>query len=237
MFGRVGACCALVAASLTFPTAEPRRVLFIGNSLTLANGLGAMVEALARAAGDTPIEAHSVAIAGYSLEDHWHSGEARRILAGGRWTTVVLQQGPSTQPQSEVLLREYVGRFDREARRSGAQTAIFMAWPPRAGPGTFADSSRSYRHANDDVHGLLLPVGDAFRVAIETDPSVRLFGPDGFHPSPLGTYLAAIVIHRALSHRSEPFVPAGLADPKSGFPEIRTPETVVTLLKVAASVR
>ena len=86
-------------------------------------------------------------------------------------------------------------------------------------------------------HRLLLPVGDAFRVAIEKDPSVSLFGPDGFHPSPLGTYLAAIVIHRALSHRSEPFVPAGLGDPKSGFPEIRTPETVVTLLKVAASVR
>src|SRR5215213_597115 len=163
---RTLACGTLAVFSLALHAPAPQRVLFIGNSLTAANGLAGMVEALAREAGDPPIETRTVAVGGYSLEDHWQHGDARKILAAGRWTTVVLQQGPSTQSDSEVLLRDYVRRFDRAARQAGAATAVFMAWPARAGPGTFSDSSRSYRHANDDIHGLLLPVGAASCVAI-----------------------------------------------------------------------
>jgi hypothetical protein len=234
---RAGACCLLAALSLAGRPDVPQRVLFIGNSLTQANGLGAMVEALARQAGDPPIETRTIAVGGYSLEDHWQGGEARRVIAACRWTTVVLQQGPSTQHDSEMQLRAYVRRFDAEIKRAGAATGVFMAWPPRAGPGTFGDSSRSYRHANDDVHGVLLPVGDAFRVALQRAPGVEILGADGFHPTPLGTYLAALVVHRALTHRAEPFVPASLEASDGRFPLVRTPDAVVTLLKVAAAVR
>jgi hypothetical protein len=233
---RLLACGTLAVLSLVVQAPAPQRVLFIGNSLTAANGLAGMVEALAREAGDPPIETRTVAVGGYSLQDHWEQGDARKILANGRWTTVVLQQGPSTQPDSEVLLRDYVRRFDRAARQVGAATAVFMAWPPRAGPGTFSDSSRSYRHANDDIHGLLLPVGDAYRVALEHDPAFPVLGSDGFHPTPLGSYLAALVIHRGLSGRSEPCVPASIA--AAGVrPPGRTLDATLTLLKVAAAVR
>jgi hypothetical protein len=182
MFGRVCACCAVVAASLAFTTAEPRRVLFIGNSLTLANGLGAMVEALARAAGDPPIEARSVAIAGYSLEDHWHSGDARRARHFCRFEPI-LQARQRRRARPAPSGRRCIPRGDRE--RSERRTF----WPRRISP------EPPWNLPRRDCH---LPV---------------------------------------LSHRSEPFVPDGLQDPKSGFPAIRTPETVVTLLKVAASVR
>ncbi len=72
-------------------------MLFIGNSLTAANRLGPMIEALARASGGPSIETRTVAYGGYSLEDHWTGGDARRTLAEGGWSTVVLQQGPSSQ--------------------------------------------------------------------------------------------------------------------------------------------
>jgi hypothetical protein len=130
-----------------------------------------------------------------------------------------------------------VRRFAGEAARIGARTAIFMAWPPRAGPGTIADSSRSHRHAAADVGALLLPVGDAFQIALEGDPHLEVLSADGFHPSPLGTYLAAIVIHKALSNRSAPFVPADLAtagDPQR-FPAIHVSPRTITLLKSAAA--
>src|SRR5262245_59998455 len=55
------------------------RVLFIGNSLTEANGLAAMVETLSREAGGTPISTASVVVGGFSLEDHWNEGTARRL--------------------------------------------------------------------------------------------------------------------------------------------------------------
>jgi hypothetical protein len=109
-----------------------------------------------------------------------------------------------------------------------------MVWPPRSGPGTFAQVSQSYRSAAADVHGLLLPAGDAFRVALEKDPSTPLFDADGFHPSALGTYLAAVVIHQALSNRGEPFVPATLQSPDGRFPAIVLAPEAVALLKSAA---
>ena len=43
-------------------------------------------------------------------------------------------------------------------------------------------------------HHLVLPVGEAWRSAWRIDPNIALYGPDGFHPSLMGTYLAALVV-------------------------------------------
>jgi hypothetical protein len=52
----------------------------------------------------------------------------------------------------------------------------------------------SYAGAATLIDGVLFPVGDAWRAAWRRDPRLALYGPDGFHPSPLGTSLAALVI-------------------------------------------
>ncbi len=212
-----------------------QRVLFVGNSLTLANGLPAMVSALADAAGDPPIVTRTVASGGVSLEDHWRQGEARLALARGGWSAIVLQQGPSSQPDSQDLLREFVRLFDRDARKVKARVALYMVWPPRSGPGTFAQVSLSYSRAAADVGGLLLPVGDVFRDALAIDPRLALLGPDGFHPTPLGTLLAAIVIHQRLSARAVPFVPAMLESPTAAFAPIRLAAETMQVFRTAAS--
>jgi hypothetical protein len=233
---RALACVLALALARSGPQAPPaKRVLLVGNSLTLANGLGAMIEALGRAVGDPPIETRTVAAGGYSLEDHWKHGEARRAIATGTWSAVVLQQGPSSQADSQTLLREYTRRFDREARRAGAQVALFMVWPPRSGPGTYADVSRSYRRAAADVHGVLLPVGDAFAAASRLNAAAPLFGPDGFHPTSLGTCLAAIVIHQALTERAEPFVAPFLSPSGDEFPPVTLSPSMVVLFRAAAT--
>jgi hypothetical protein len=45
---------------------------------------------------------------------------------------------------------------------------------------------------------VLLPAGDAWRRAWRLDPDLSLYGPDGFHPSRLGSILAALVIYGGL---------------------------------------
>ena len=173
------------------------RILFIGNSLTAANNLPSMVESVARSANRKAIT-RMVAFADYSLEDHWTRGDARRAIGEGGWSLVVLQQGPSALPESQVLLREYTRRFDADIRRAGARTALYMVWPSRARERDFEGVSRSYAAAANDVGGLLFPVGDAWRAAWARDPSIALYGPDGFHPTPAASYLAALVIvHKA----------------------------------------
>ena len=178
------------------------RILFIGNSLTAANNLPAIVESLGRARGGANVETTTVTASNFSLEDHWNQGPARAEIAKGGWTAVVLQQGPSALPESRVLLRDYTKRFAAEARKAGARTALYMVWPARARAADFDDVSRSYALAAQDVDGLLLPAGDAWREAWRLDPSLALYGGDGFHPSGLGSYLAALAVWRGLSRAS-----------------------------------
>ena len=179
------------------------RILFIGNSLTATNDLPGMVEAMARAAG---VEVRTAAVVkpNFSLEDHWNDGEARRAIAAGGWSYVVLQQGPSALPESRVLLDEYARRFDREVRRGRARPALLMIWPSRDRPGDFDGVSRSYAGAAALVGGALFPAGDAWRAAWRRDPALALYGPDGFHPSRLGSSLAALVIVERLTGRLPP---------------------------------
>ena len=194
-----------VARSQTVAPAE-NRVLFIGNSLTEANGLARMVETLSRQSGGAPISTASVVSGGFSLEDHWKQGTAQRRIAEGGWSIVVLQQGPSSLPESQVALREWTARFDKVIRANGGRTALYMVWPESNRREAFDAVSRSYARAAEDVSGMLMPVGEAWRVAWRRDPDMPLYGPDRFHPTVTATYLAALVIFQQISGRS----PGGL---------------------------
>ena len=197
----------LIAATLSASQPAPAvRILFIGNSLTYVNELPARVCALARAAGRAAV-CESVANADYSLEDHWNGRAARRAIGRG-WDFVVLQQGPSALPESRVLLVEFARRFDADIRKTGARTALYMVWPSRARRADFDRVGESYTAAAVAVGGLLLPVGDAWQSAWSADPALPLYGPDGFHPSSMGTHLAALVIYRGLFNEPAPAVPA-----------------------------
>jgi hypothetical protein len=206
----VTSCSSAVAPSQTdaprTSNAADGRVLFIGNSLTEANGLPTVVETLSRQAGGPPIATASVVFGGFSLQDHWNQGTARRRIAEGGWSIVVLQQGMSSLPESQTALREWTARFDAAIRASGARTALYMVWPESNRRNAFDAVSRSYTRAAEDVGGILLPVGEAWRGAWRRDPNVPLYGSDGFHPTPTATYLAALVIYQQITGRS----PVGL---------------------------
>jgi hypothetical protein len=203
----------LVAAMIgAFQPQAPTRVLFIGNSLTYANDLPGIVCTLARASGRRVV-CESVAKPDYGLEEHWNEQDARRAIARG-WDVVVLQQGPSALPESRQLLVTYAKRFDVEIRKAGARTALYMVWPSQSRRGDFSGVSQSYAAAAKAVDGLLLPAGDAWRAAWAIDAKLALYGPDGFHPSLVGSYLAAMVIHAQLFGEPAPAggIPGETAD-------------------------
>lgn len=187
--------------------ASPTRVLFIGNSLTVANDLPKTLTTMATAAG-IALSYRVVAYPDYSLEDHWTRGDAAKAIASDRWSFVVLQQGPSSLPESRVLLRDYAKRFATLATRAGARTATFMVWPSLARQMDFDAVSESYRLAALDVHGVFIPAGDAWREVWRRNPHAALYGPDGFHPTPFGSYVAAAAMFAALFNRSPVGLPA-----------------------------
>jgi hypothetical protein len=200
---------ALCVASPQPLSADPRpiRLLMVGNSLTEANDLPAMVATLAHLAGDDPpIEVSAVVIGGSSLQDQLDAGAAAFEIARGGWDVVSLQQGPSTLPESRVELIESARRFDVLIRAAGGRPALYGVWPPLDRVMFLDDSIESYRQAAVAVGGLLFPAGLAWKTAWQMDPSLPLYGGDNFHPSPLGSYLAAIVIYAVLTGDS----PVGL---------------------------
>jgi hypothetical protein len=186
------------------------RVLFIGNSLTAANDLPAMVEAIAKANG-ARIATRTIAFPNYSLEDHWNRGDARRAIAEGGWRFVVLQQGPSALPESRALLVEYATRFAAEAARVRARTAFYMVWPASARVFDFDGVKLSYAAAARETGGIFLAAGEAWRAAWKRDANFALYGPDGFHPTPLGSCLAALVIYEGLTVKPAARPAPGLA--------------------------
>lgn len=188
--------------------AAPLRVLFVGNSLTAANDLPAMLSALSAAVGGPEIQTGAIAPGGYALEDHWASGEARSALASGGWDVVVMQQGPSSLPESRANLVEWATRWADEARADHVRPAVFTVWPEsyRASY-AFAAVIGSYRAAAVASRSLLLPAGLAWRLALQRAPKLRLYGPDGFHPSALGTFAAALVIYGGLTGRIPAHLP------------------------------
>jgi hypothetical protein len=180
-------------------SAAPRslRVLFVGNSLTATNDLPAYVAGLADVSG-RKLEYRTIAVGGYSLEDHWNLGEAQKALASRSWDVVVMQQGPSALPESQVNLRAWAMRFADEARSKGTQPALLTVWPESYRQEALRDVILSYRRAAGAAGAELLPAGVAWQEAWRCNRRVPLYGGDGFHPSPLGTYAAALVVYGRL---------------------------------------
>jgi hypothetical protein len=207
----IAALVCLSAPSFVAAVQPSARVLFIGNSLTFANNLPAMIEAVAGQAGwKGRITCRAVAIPNFGLQEHWDQGEALRAIQNGtRWTHVVLQQGPTSMPDSRLILREVAKKFAFEARASGAKVLIYSPWTPRNRLDFMDAVLESHRLAADDVKGMLVAVGEGWRAAWRADPSLALYGPDDFHPSPAGSYLAALMFVEKLSGRS----PVGLPHP------------------------
>lgn len=175
----------------------PTRVLFIGNSLTYWNDLPLLVEAMAAAKG-LSLSAEAVTRADASLEDHWGNA-IRGVIHKGGFKWVVLQQGPSSLPESRANLREWTRRFAEEIRGAGATPALYMVWPDRSRRGFFLQVIESYRLANEDAKGVLLPAGEAWLAAWRLDSGLDLYSPDNLHPSRLGTYAAAATILSGLT--------------------------------------
>ncbi len=218
------------------PPVPPRdgkafQVLFMGNSLTSYNNLSGMVQAMA-AAGGVKMNAVALTFDNYSLEDQWKETSGRRTLASRPWDYVVMQQGPSSRPESQVNLREWSLRWADEAQKNGVKPALYMVWPFKDQKNGFALVSKSYRAAAKAAKARILPAGDAWQEALRNDPAIPLYTSDNLHPTPVGSYLAALVITYELTGVRPRSVPARLR--LEGGSEIKLPGAQVELLRQAA---
>jgi hypothetical protein len=182
-------------------------VLFIGNSLTYTNGLPHTVVELAAASGDT-IRASQVALPNFAVIDHaLGMSNAVPVIQSQPWDYVVLQQGPTTTQVNRDTLIMAAKILDPHVKAAGGRIAQMMPWPHIDQPQLFDAVRRSALLAAEAVDGVFLPVGQAWAEAMAEKSDIMLYGPDGYHPGPLGTYLAALVIYEQLTGKDARLLP------------------------------
>ena len=182
-------------------------ILFIGNSLTYTNDLPGTLAALAHAAGDT-IRVRSVAFPNFAVIDHAAGlSDAIAVIQSQQWDYVILQQGPTSQKLFRDTLILATQQLDPLIRSAGGKSAQLMTWPAVNQQGLFDAVRVSAQLAADTVDGLFIPAGEAWRTALAEDATLSLYGPDGFHPAPLGTYLVALVIYEAVTGHDAQILP------------------------------
>jgi hypothetical protein len=234
-FFRLIALLALPACSLGTAPEAPEgsvKVLFIGNSLTYENNLPLTVAQLAISAGLPQCYCIAITYPNFALEDHWDFRDAVRALEDESWDYVVMQQGPSALASSRAHLLLWSGVFGDLIDENGAQAIMYGVWPQYDRAFDFPNVAESYRQAADAIGALFAPAGEAWLNAWAQDSTLPLYAPDDFHPSTMGTYLAALTIFERIYGRT----PVGVQQAAVVDGRIQLwPAAVVQLLQEAAA--
>ncbi|MBX2956727.1 MAG: SGNH/GDSL hydrolase family protein [Cyclobacteriaceae bacterium] len=168
-------------------------ILFVGNSLTLSNNLPALVAEEAMGRG-IYINTEVLAYPNYALEDHWNDKILQKKLLNRNFDFVILQQGPSSQPEGREMLIEYGMRIKELCAYGQTKLVFFMVWPASQNYQMFEGVIRNYADAADLSKAILCPVGQQWKNYIDRTNDFSYYGLDGFHPSLTGSKKAAEII-------------------------------------------
>lgn len=188
-----------------------KKILFIGNSHTYMNDMPELVRQMIESATGEPCEVFMLAYSERSLK--WHIeqeyfSERFNILHGGFDYCVIQEQAhPMT---SEKDTEKYSARIIELCRKSGTTPVIFETWAEKRMPEHQAEMNRRYRKIARENEVLLAPIGEVWE-KIKPDledmaksnsddvPDAGLYFRDGEHASPVGDYIAAMVITRTIT--------------------------------------
>lgn len=196
----------LACASKTDDAAPAKsiHILFVGNSLTYSNDLPKRVQEVAAKQG-VSVKTEMLAFPNYALEDHWLEGKVQELIASGRFTYVVVQQGPSSQEEGRTMLIESGKMYSELCKQHKTTLAFFMVWPSKANYHTFEGVIKNYTEAAASTNSLLCPVGKLWKEHFDTTHDFSYYGSDLFHPSTMGSQVAAEVIYESLfTNRTAP---------------------------------
>jgi len=209
------------------------KVLFLGNSYTYFNDLPAMTAGLAEKAG---IDLHTDSVTRGGAYLHQFAdpadelyGKWQTLYQGDTWDYVVFQD-QSFHPVKDPAAFRQTALDMQKLLRPGQKILFYQTWAYRygseklAGTGLAYDEmlnrmTASYRAAAEAVGGEAVPVGQAFAEIRALHPEIGMYNPDGSHPSPAGTYLAACLFLAKVSGHSPLYfaIPEGVSVEEGGI--------------------
>jgi hypothetical protein len=179
----------------------PAKVLYIGNSYTYYHRMPGIISAMARAEG-SPRQIHNkaVAVPAATLQMHWESGAAQRVIQERKWDYVVLQEQSLLPLEDRERMFKYVRLFDKEIKLNGAKTVLFLTWARRDRPEMQAELNAAYGDIGKELEATVAPVGPAWQLAQRGAADLQLYEKDGSHPTLIGAYLTACVLYLVMQN-------------------------------------
>jgi len=168
-------------------------ILFIGNSLTYTNNLPEIVNKSAKLQG-IEINTKMIAFPNYAIIDHWNNGQVQKLITSKKYDYVIIQQGPSSQNNGREMLIEFGKKYSSLCKLNDTKLCYFMVWPSLNNYHTFDGVINNYKDAATINNSILLPVGEVWKDYFDKNNDFQYYSSDGFHPSLMGSQIAAKVI-------------------------------------------
>ncbi len=176
------------------------KILFVGNSHTFMNDMPQLAKEMIMNATGEECEVFMLAYGGRSLK--WHMSEeyfaVRFNLLHGNFDYCVMQEVAHPMTDEEDTYSN-IRRITELCRKSGTIPVVFETWAEKAKPYNQQEMNRRYQKITEETGAELAEIGKAWSMAAEADPSIELYWKDGEHASPIGDYLAALVITKTIT--------------------------------------
>lgn len=178
----------------------------MGNSHASVNHLQRMVREMVLAVRPGKTVATAEAPGWMFLQEHFNDPDSVNLLRSQDWSFVVLQaQKYSSSGQFEYSTTGAEGLI-RMARERHAVPIMFPEWPRLGVNETRIIYDLHVSIAQREV-ACVAPIGQAWDLALERHPSLRLHGDDGNHSNPAGAFLAALILFATVTGTSPLDVP------------------------------
>lgn len=181
------------------------KILMLGNSLTTAHDLPELLGKLTGA--DIAVHARGGARLAEHLNPSTRLGAlTQQALADGTWDYVVLQEMSNGPVRFCEKFLDACARLAAAIRASGAEPLLYATWAYAPDCSKLEKLGMSHEQMNEQLSSayhaaaeqngaLIATVGDAF---FAHPSKAALYAPDGVHPSPAGTQLAAQTLAAAI---------------------------------------
>jgi hypothetical protein len=177
------------------------RILFIGSSHTVVNGLPYQVRHMLHHGGVPGADVFSAARGGKNLGWHSRNIGTRLAITCHKWDLIVLQQ--QTHPfEGYDSLTEQFAALVPYLQRSSARVMFTMTWCRKGENNEQAIIDEAYLRLCRDNNLQPAPVSAAWHAVMRSRPEIELYDNDGSHARPAGTYIAACVFFAMLTGRS-----------------------------------
>ena len=193
------------------PKDKTYNILFIGNSYTFFNDMPtAYFEPIVKSLG-YQVTVTAITKGAYTLEKFADPHDTYGILINNtlssetKYDYVIIQEQSARPAVNPGAFYDGVRLMAEKIRNAGAQPILYATWGRKDGSDTLTKYdmtseemtwrlAAAYDAIGKELDIPVVHVGCAFREIYTTCQSIELYNPDKSHPSPAGSYMAAMAL-------------------------------------------